>query len=384
MVMRAAVLTSGRQDWGILRSICLALRDDPGFDLRLLVGGLHCAERFGRTERLVEADGFAAAERLPWLDDGDSDGAEQQSARALSAVAGALRSQRPAFLLVVGDRLETITAVVAATLCLVPVVHLHGGEDTEGAFDNAFRNAITKMSHLHLVSHPIYAQRIAAMGEAPASIHVVGSPALDNLSRSDLADRRELEAFLGIELSPPVVVVTMHPATLGADPRGEIDAVIAAMAAVPATYVITMPNSDPGNEAIRAALAEAAKQPGRRAVDAMGERRYWGLLRLADAVLGNSSSGVIEAPALFVPTVNVGDRQKGRIRGPGVADVRGDAAAIAAALRAGLAPGYRDGLRGQPPPFLAGNAAARVLSILRAWSPPAPPRKVSVFMEPRS
>ena len=160
--MRVAVLTTGRQDWGILRSVCVALRDDPDFDLRLLVGGMHCSDRFGRTENLVRADGFSPSETMAWLD-GEAT-AEQQSAKALAAVAEALRRQSPGCLLVVGDRLETITAVVAATLCLVPVVHLHGGEDTEGAFDNAFRNAITKMSHLHLVSHPDYARRIAAMG----------------------------------------------------------------------------------------------------------------------------------------------------------------------------------------------------------------------------
>lgn len=381
--MRVAVLTTGRQDWGILRSVCVALRDDPDFDLRLLLGGMHCSDRFGRTETLVRADGFSPSETLAWIDDGGGDDgdatAAHQSARALSAVADALRRQAPGCLLVVGDRFETIAAVVAATLCLVPVVHLHGGEDTEGAFDNSFRNAITKMSHLHLVSHPDYAQRIAAMGEDPATIHVMGSPALDNLQRTDLATRAELEELLGMKLAAPVVVVTMHPTTLSAAAGDEIGAVVDAMALVPATYVITMPNSDPGNEAVREALRRAAAAPGRKAVEALGERRYWGLLRLADAVLGNSSSGVIEAPALALPTVNVGDRQRGRIRGPGVIDVTADAGAIAKALQTALAPAFRQRVRAAEPPFLPGNAGARVLSILRGWSPPVPPRKVSVF-----
>jgi UDP-hydrolysing UDP-N-acetyl-D-glucosamine 2-epimerase len=379
------VLTTGRQDWGILRSVCVALRDDPDFELRLLVGGMHCSDRFGRTETLVRADGFTPSETMPWLSDDGEVTAARQSAEALSAVADALRRQAPRCLLVVGDRLETIAAVVAATLCLVPVVHLHGGEDTEGAFDNSFRNAITKMSHLHLVSHADYARRIAAMGEDPATIHVMGSPALDNLQRSDLATRAELEQLLGMPLEPPVVVVTMHPttlatlATLGSAGHDEVGAVVEAMAAVPATYVITMPNSDPGNESVRDALRRAAAAPGRKAVEALGERRYWGLLRQADAVLGNSSSGVIEAPALSLPTVNVGDRQRGRIRGPGVIDVGVDAGAIAKALQAALEPSFRERVRAAAPPFLPGNAAARVLSILRGWSPPAPPRKVSVF-----
>ncbi|HXT99580.1 MAG TPA: UDP-N-acetylglucosamine 2-epimerase [Polyangia bacterium] len=376
--MRVAVLTTGRQDWGILRSVCVALRDAPDFDLRLLVGGMHCSDRFGRTETMVRADGFAASETLAWLKD-DGETAAGQSAAALTAVAEALRRQAPECLLVVGDRLETIAAVVAATLCLVPVVHLHGGEDTEGAFDNSFRNAITKMSHLHLVSHPDYARRIAAMGEDPAAIHVMGSPALDNLQRGDLATRAELEALLGLPLEAPLVVVTVHPTTLASAAGDEVGAVVAAMASVPATYVITMPNSDPGNESVRDALRRAAAAPRRTAVEALGERRYWGLLQQADAVLGNSSSGVIEAPALALPTVNVGDRQRGRIRGPGVIDVGVDASAIAAALQRALDPSFRQRVRAAEPPFLPGNAAARVLSILRGWSPPSPPRKVSVF-----
>jgi UDP-hydrolysing UDP-N-acetyl-D-glucosamine 2-epimerase len=377
--MRVAVLTTGRQDWGILRSTCVALRDASDFDLRLLVGGMHCSDRFGRTENLIRADGFSPSETMAWLhDDGDATAA-RQSAEALAGVADALRRQAPQCLLVVGDRLETIAAVVAATLCLVPVVHLHGGEDTEGAFDNSFRNAITKMSHLHLVSHPDYARRVAAMGEDPATIHVMGSPALDNLQRSDLATRAELEEFLDLPLEAPVVVVTMHPTTLGTGGGDEIGAVVAAMASIPATYVITMPNSDPGNEPVRDALRRAASAPRRKAVEALGERRYWGLLRQADAVLGNSSSGVIEAPALSLPTVNVGDRQRGRIRGPGVVDVGADAGAIAKALQTALDPSFRQRVRTAEPPFLPGNAAARVLAILRGWSPPAPPRKVSVF-----
>lgn len=367
---RIAVLTSGRQDWGILRSTCRALRDDPRFDLRLLVGGMHCEARFGATERMIADEGFAAAERLPWADDGD---AAVHAARAVELVAAALARQTPDALVLVGDRFETAAAGLAATLARVPLVHLHGGEVTEGAFDDALRNALTKLSHLHLVSHPDHARRVIALGEAPDAVHVVGAPGLDNLRRDDLADRAELERHLGIELAAPVVIVTLHPATLGADPAAEAAAVAAVMTRVAATYVITLPSADPGNEAIRAALSVPG--PRRAVVEALGERRYWGLLRIADAVLGNSSSALIEAPALGVPAINIGDRQKGRLRAATVIDVPdADADQIAAALRGALAE--------RPPPaspYGDAGSAERIVEILARWTPPRPPRKPPVI-----
>lgn len=371
-----AVLTSGRQDWGILRSTCAALAADPAFELVLLVGGMHCSSRFGATESLLEAEGFSAAERLPWVDEAPA--AHEQAALALRLVGGALQRSRPDLLLLVGDRFETAAAAVAATLEKVPVVHLHGGEETEGAFDNALRHAITKLSHLHLVSHPIHAARVRALGEDPGCVHVVGAPGLDNLHRTDLAGREELERALELRLEPPVVVVTLHPATLSADPGADARALVAAMDEVPATYVVTLPNADPGSAELRDLLSDAARRPRRSAVAALGDRRYWGLLRIADAVLGNSSSALIEAPAVALPAVNVGERQKGRHREANVIDASAHPTEIADALRRALDPAFRALLRRAPPPYCDGLAARRILDALRAWRCPVPPRKAAV------
>jgi UDP-hydrolysing UDP-N-acetyl-D-glucosamine 2-epimerase len=375
---RIAVLTTGRQDWGILRSSTLQLRDDGRFDLRLFVGGMHCADAYGRTERQVTEDGFVAAERLDWI---DADDAGSQAGRALAMTAAALRRQQPEALLLVGDRFETLAAAAAATLERVPLVHVHGGEETAGAIDNAFRHAITKLSHLHLVSHPEHAARVRAMGESEETIHVVGAPGLDNLHRHDLPDRADLENHLGITLEPPVVLVTLHPATL-ADDIGlerEASAVARAMNAVEATYVITLPNNDPGHATPRAALIEAARGSRRVAVEALGDRRYWALLRLADAILGNSSSALIEAPAIHLPAVNVGDRQGGRLRGANVIDVRGDSAEeVADALQRSLDPAMRASLTGTSSPYGDGRSALRIVEILADWDPPRPPRKVAI------
>jgi UDP-hydrolysing UDP-N-acetyl-D-glucosamine 2-epimerase len=276
--------------------------------------------------------------------------------------------------LLVGDRYETATAAIAATLALVPIVHLHGGEETLGAFDNALRHAITKMSHLHLVSHPDHAERVRRMGEPADSIHVVGAPGLDNLHRTDLPDRAELEAFLDTRLVEPVVIVTQQPTTLGGDARGEARALVSAMRSVPATYIVTLPNADPGAAAIREQLI-TARSESVIVVEALGERRYFGLMRLAQAMLGNSSSALIEAPALELPAVNVGSRQGGRVRGANVIDAAPTADAIAQALRAALAPSFRVGLRGRPGPFGEGRSADRIVGILAAWRPPSPPLK---------
>jgi UDP-hydrolysing UDP-N-acetyl-D-glucosamine 2-epimerase len=378
--MRLGVLTSGRQDWGILRSLCGAM-PAAGIELQLLVGGMHLSKRFS-PEVQPREEGFVPAAELRWLDDGGTAGAIEQTSGAVKEVGAALERLKPEGLVLVGDRFETAAAAIAATLCRVPIVHLHGGEETEGAFDNALRHAVTKLAHLHLVSHRDHAARVVAMGEEPSAVHVVGAPGLDNAHRPDLLSRAELEAQLKCPLAAPVVVVTVHPATLSAtDALADVQAVVAAMDAVEATYVITLPNSDPGNEPIRRALEAAASRPRRIAVSALGDRRYWSLLKLGDALLGNSSSALIEAPLLRLPAVNVGDRQKGRTRGLNVIDAAPTSGDVTAALRMALSPAFREGLRPDTR-FGDGHAAERIVSILKAWKPPKPAVKPPLRMEP--
>jgi UDP-N-acetylglucosamine 2-epimerase (non-hydrolysing)/GDP/UDP-N,N'-diacetylbacillosamine 2-epimerase (hydrolysing) len=297
------------------------------------------------------------------------------TAAALAQVGTALMEDAPDALVLVGDRTEALAAGLAATLAKVAIVHLHGGEESEGAIDNACRHALTKLSHLHLVSHRVHADRVIQMGEDPASVVVVGAPALDHAYRDDLPGIEALSEDLGVRLEPPVVVVTMHPATLGGPAGKEVAAVAGAMARVPATYVVTAPNADAGGAEIGDYWRRWAKDRKRVVlVDALGDRRYWAMLRLADAVLGNSSSGIIEAPALGVPVVNVGDRQRGRLRYGPVTDVPATEDAVATALRGALATGRRtpgEDLGGYP----AAPVAPRIVEALRRWEIPRPPRK---------
>ena len=366
------MLTTGRQDYGILRSTIVLLRDDAEIRARVWAGGMHLRERFGRPLALLAADGVEPARELDFL--GEPPEPAEDAARALAAVAAALRADRPDALLLVGDRSETLAAGMAAALAGVPIVHLHGGEETEGAVDNASRHALTKLSHLHLVSHERHAARVRQLGEPPESVIVVGAPGLDNLCRLDLPSRTDVATSLGHPLPDPLVLVTVHPATLGDDPEAEVRAVAQAMATWPATYVVTQPNADGGGAAIRRFWAEWARgRPNVVLVDALGETRYWALLREAAAVVGNSSSGIIEAPAAGVPAVNVGDRQRGRLRFGRVIDAPARADAVAEALRAAL-DGAADATA-EPAGYPAGPAAPRIVAALRGWRPPRPPRK---------
>lgn len=362
----------------MLRSTCVGLRDREQFDLRLILGGMHCSADHGETAGYVRADGFTPCAELAWIPTDAPGDPHREAAQALRGVGEVLTAESPDALLLVGDRYETAAAALAATLSRVPLVHLHGGEETEGAIDNACRHAISKLSHLHLVSHESHREALLLMGEDPASVHVVGAPGLDNLRRTDLPSRQELEAALGLALVAPVVIVTLHPATLGEDPAKEATAVVGAMDRVEGTYVITLPNADPGSKVTRDVLTRAAAGPRRVATSALGERLYWGLMRHAAAMLGNSSSALIEAPLLGVPAVNVGERQRGRLRGDNAVDAPPDADAIAKALHRSLRVSAEGRARSFSSPYGDGRSAERILGILAGWTPPRPPVKRGV------
>lgn len=359
----------------MLRPLCEALRDASDFDLILLVGGMACSPSFGRIVDQIRINGFEATAELEWSP--ESEDAVVQASRALALTGEALRSTTPDALVLLGDRYETASAALAATLHRIPLVHLYGGEETEGAFDNAFRHAITKMSHLHLVAHKTYARRVIQMGEDPSSVHVVGSLAVDNLRKRKLPSKAQLERELGILLHPPVGLVTVHPTTLSRErDLDEVQAVLGAMERYPATWIVTLPNADPGNETIRQAFMEMATRRDRVIVSALGEERYLGLMALSSFVLGNSSSGMVEAPSLRIPTINVGERQKGRIRSTSILDVPCNTDAILSAILKAESEDFRKAIAFQPLPFGDGNAAERIISVLGAWRPPRPPRKV--------
>lgn len=368
---RIAVLTTGRQDYGILHTLCRVLHEAPDFALLLIVGGMHLSLPFGQTIREIEADGLPICEKVETLPSSDSRVAAAQSAGLMTLLmAGVLERQQPDLLMLVGDRYETLAAALAATLMKVPIGHLHGGEESEGAIDNGMRHALTKLSHLHFVSNTLHAQRILQMGENPDRVFVVGAPGLDAIRKMSFLTRTEIEAEFGFPLTPPILVVTYHPTTLTeSSSQEEINTVLDALSGFDGSVVFTLPNADPENGPIREAVLQFVHDhPKAHAFEALGAQRYWSLLRHANVMLGNSSSGLIETPLFELPTINVGERQKGRLRGANVIDVPVDTRAISEALHCALSPSFVASLRGMESPYGDGSATARIMALLRPLS----------------
>ena len=354
--MRLVVFTSGRQDWGALEGAGRALQVSPQLEVRVLAGGMHL--RPGATPLEPPPDALAGG-----LPAGDDDQAVARAAGdTVRGVAEALDSLRAEALLLLGDRTETLAAALAATCLRIPIVHLHGGETSTGAIDDACRHAITRLAHLHCVAHASFRTRLLGWGEAPERVVVSGAPALDALLRATLPGRAELEEALGRPLGAPLVLLTHHPTSLGPDaPAAEVEAVLAGVRAglggVPdATVVCTRPNVDAGGAAIEAALERHAQADPRLVLARdLGSLRWWGLMAQAQALVGNSSSGILEAPCFDLPVVNVGPRQEGRLRIAPLFDVEARPEAVARALVAAL---ERPRAPGPPHPTAYGDGRA--------------------------
>jgi len=345
-----------------------AIRDASDLDLRLFIAGMHLSADFGCTVKEIEAQGWPIAERIAMLEPGDTPEAIAASTgRGIAGFAGAYARQRPDLVVVLGDRFEMLAAAVAALPFALPVAHIHGGEASEGAMDNQIRHAITKLAHLHFASAPEHGKRIAAMGEEDWRIHVVGAPGLDRLRTVGLLSRDEVAAALGLPPARPWLLVTFHPVTLEhEDTPRHVDELLAALDAVDATLVMTYPNADTAGRTIVERVEDfAARTPRARIFRNLGDRLYLSLLKHADAMVGNSSSGLIEAPSFALPVVNVGSRQRGRLRGGNVVDVAPRRDDIVRGIRTALAPDLRRRLDGQPNPYGDGRAASRIVAVLR-------------------
>jgi GDP/UDP-N,N'-diacetylbacillosamine 2-epimerase (hydrolysing) len=362
------VVTVSRSDWGHLRPVLRELAGAPDVELRLFVGGMHLVETFGRTVEAIEADGWPIAERIEMLEPGDGPEAVAASTgRGVAGFAGAYARQRPDLLVVLGDRFEMLAAAVAALPFALPVAHLHGGEVSEGAFDNQIRHAITKLAHLHMVSADAHARRVRALGEEGWRIHTVGAPGLDRIRTTRLLPRGELAAVLELPAEGRWALVTFHPVTLEyRETATQVEELVAALEKLDMTLVVTYPNADTAGRTIIERLEELrARSPRVRLVKNLGDDRYLSLLEHADVMIGNSSSGLIEAPSFGLPVVNVGSRQRGRLRGENVIDVEARREEILQGVERALAPGLRRHLRGVANPYGDGHAAPRIARVLR-------------------
>ena len=367
---RIGVVTVSRSDYGHLRPVLEALRRAPDLELLLLVAGMHLASEFGLTVRDIEADGFPISARVEMLGGGDTpEAVAAATGRGVAGFGEAFARLRPDVVVVLGDRFEMLAAAVAALPFALPVAHIHGGEVSEGAMDNQIRHAITKLAHLHFASAEPHARRIAAMGEEPWRIHTVGAPGLDRLATTEPLPRAGLARELRLPEAGPWLLVTFHPVTLEyRATAAHIDELLAALEKTDGFIVITYPNADTAGRLIIERIEEfAGRHPRRcRLAKSLGERLYLSLLRHADLMIGNSSSGLIEAPTFGLPVVNVGSRQRGRLRGANVIDVEPLREDILRGIEAAQALPFRVRARAAANPYGDGHAAPRVVDVLRS------------------
>ena len=368
---RVCALTGTRAEYGLLRWILEAIRESPELDLQIIATCMHLSPEFDLTYRDIEADGFTIDRRVEMLLSGDTPSSVAKSmGLGMIGFSDALAELRPDVLLVLGDRFETISCVAAAMVARIPVAHLQGGELSEGAIDEAIRHSITKMSHVHLVAAEKYRRRVIQLGEHPSTVHLVGGPSLDNIRCLDLLGRRDLEESLGIEFGQRNLLITLHPVTLEeATAEAQMGELLAALGERSDTRLLfTMPNADPDGRILFDLLESfVAERPGDRVFTSLGQLRYLSIAAQVDAVVGNSSSGLTEIPSLGVATVNIGDRQRGRLKAPSVVDCAPDRQSITTALDLVETEGFQAVLASRENPYDPhgdGETARRVVDVL--------------------
>lgn len=367
---KITVFTGTRAEYGLLYWLLKDIQNDPELSLQLLVSGMHLSPEFGETYHQIEKDGFKIDEKIEILLSSDSAvGTAKSMGLGVLGFADALSRLAPDTLVILGDRFEALAAAQTAMILRIPVVHLHGGEITEGAYDDAIRHAITKLSYLHATSTEEYRQRVIQLGETPERVFNVGAIGLDHLNRGCFMSLEDLATSLSFPLNQPYLVVTYHPVTLAdEDPVVSFNALLEALDKYPEVQVIlTYPNADDGGRRIIPLLeAYAAKQPLRvLAIPSLGQARYLSAIKYASAVVGNSSSGIIEVPSLDVPTVNIGMRQKGRLAAKSVLDCQANAPEICNALNIALSRSYKKDDEIVDNPYGRGDASRQVLSIIK-------------------
>ena len=361
-----AVVTSSRADYSHLYWPLHDLARHEAVDLKLIVLGAHLSPQFGETVKEIEKDGLPIAARLECLLSSDSDvGMAKTLGIAVLSLADLLGQMRPDLLLLIADRYEMLAPAAVALTLRIPVAHIEGGEISEGAIDDAVRNALTKMSHVHFTSTEGARARVIAMGEEPWRVHRAGAPSLDHLRRSRLLDLNELEQRLELDLKRPTAVVAYHPVTIRRDTTQEADSLFAALRAVDAQILFCYPNADAGSHALlQRTRAFLSTRSDARVFVNLDSVTYWSLLREVALLIGNSSSGIMEAASFALPVVNVGFRQKGRERARNVLDAEPETNAILAKITKAMSLEFRESLANMTNPYGDGHASETIVQVL--------------------
>jgi len=371
---KICIVTGTRAEYGLLYWLMKSIQEDPELELQIIATGMHLSPEFGLTFKVIEADGFTIDAKVEMLLSSDTPvGIAKSIGLGVIGFADAFSRLRPDILVVLGDRFEILASAQAAMTARIPIAHLHGGESTEGLIDEAIRHAITKMSHFHFVAAEPYRERVIQMGEQPEHVLNFGAPGLDSIKRMQLLSRNELEQALPFRLGKINFLVTYHPVTLsGRDPAQAMQELFIALDAFKdAHIIITKPNADTDGRILCTMIDEyAVRRYGRvHASTSLGQLKYLSALKHTDVVIGNSSSGLTEAPAIKIPTVNIGDRQKGRLRASSVIDCEESSASIITAIEKALSAEFQRSMPGVVSPYYGeGNASQRIKEHLKAAS----------------
>lgn len=370
MKRKICVVTGTRAEYGLLCRLMQEIQSDGRMELQIIATGAHLSPEFGMTYREIENAGFVINEKVEMLLSSDTPvGVTKSMGLALVGFADAFARLMPDIVVVLGDRYEILAAAEAAMVANIPIAHIHGGEITAGAIDDSMRHAITKMAQLHFVAAPEYRKRVLQLGENPAHVYEVGAVGIDNIVGMALMPLRELEESLQFPLGDKFFLVTYHPVTIEAARQTDaLQNLFDALDLFPDYRIlITKSNSDAGGREINRRLDEytAARKERAACYASLGQLRYLSAMKYASAVVGNSSSGLLEAPVLKKPTVNIGSRQQGRLRYPSVIDCAEGKDAIAEALRKAGSAEFRRGLDNMAIPYADGKIARRIKDVLR-------------------
>lgn len=366
---RIGVVTVSRSDYGLFRPVLRAIEQRAGLEFLLYVSGMHLSPEFGRTEQEITEDGFPISSRVEMLLSSDTpEGMSISMGLGCMSFAQVYARDLPDILLVLGDRFEMHAAALAAVPFNIPIAHIHGGELTFGAIDDVFRHSLTKISHIHFTSTREHAERVIQMGEEPWRVTVSGAPGLDNLATFRRLSEQEMRDSFGLDMAARPVLVTYHPVTREADQaEAQVNDMLAALSLIDLPLIFTSPNADAQGRRIIQMIREfVAANDNARLIENLGTDAFFTVLGRARAMVGNSSSGLIEAPSFMLPVVNIGTRQEGRVRAANVIDVPGGAEAIGEAIRAAVQPGFRKQLIGMINPYGDGTAATTIVDELES------------------
>lgn len=369
---KICIITGTRAEYGLLRWLMQSIEDDPDLTLQIIATGMHLSPEFGLTYQEIERDGFQIDRKVEMLTSSDTSvGITKSMGLGLIGFADALNELRPDVIVVLGDRFEIFSAVSAALVARIPVAHIHGGESTEGLIDEAMRHSITKMSHLHYVATDEYRQRVIQLGEQPGQVFLVGALGIDNIIRMQLLEREALETALNFKFGPKNLLITFHPVTLDASTaENQMGELLAALAVLDDTKLIfTLPNADTdGRIIIEMVKNFVAQNSNARAYSSLGQLRYLSCIAQVDGVVGNSSSGLLEVPSFHKGTIDIGDRQRGRLKARSVINCDPTRDSIGAALTQLYSSNFHAALEKVSNPYGEGGATAKIFSSIKAVS----------------